>query len=90
MHIYGASQVHGPQSLQGPHWNRAAAPASGTQAAADIVDISAAAEAAMTAAEGGDIRADLVARVRSQIASGSYDTPDKMAIALDSMFDELA
>lgn len=88
MHIYGASQVHGPQSLQGPHWTRSAAPASGTQAA-DTVEFSAAAEAAMSAAEGGDFRADLVSRVKAQIADGSYDTPDKMAMAFDAMLDEL-
>jgi negative regulator of flagellin synthesis FlgM len=30
-----------------------------------------------------------VARVRAQIADGSYDTPDKMAMAFDAMLDEL-
>jgi negative regulator of flagellin synthesis FlgM len=89
MHIYGASQLHGPQSLQGPHWNRSTTPTSGTQPT-DSVDISAAAEAAMSAVEGGDFRADLVARVRAQIADGSYDTPDKMAMAFDAMLDEMA
>lgn len=89
MHIYGASQVHGPQSLQGPHWSRSTSPAGGAQPAADVVDISAAAEAAMSVAEGGDFRADLVSRVRAQIADGSYDTPDKMAMAFDAMLDEL-
>jgi negative regulator of flagellin synthesis FlgM len=88
MHIYGASHLHGPQSLQGPHWNRPATP---TQPApgADQVDISPAAEAAMNAVESGDIRADLVARVRSEIASGAYETPDKIAIAMDRLFDEI-
>jgi negative regulator of flagellin synthesis FlgM len=89
MHIYGASQVHGPQSLQGPHWNRSTAPAKSPQAA-DSVEFSAAAEAALTAIDGGDFRADLVARVRAQIADGSYDSPDKMAMAFDAMLDELA
>lgn len=89
MHIYGATQLHGPQSLQGPHWNRPTAPASNPQAA-DTVEFSAAAEEAMNAIDGGDFRADLVARVRAQIADGSYDTPDKMAMAFDAMLDELA
>jgi anti-sigma28 factor (negative regulator of flagellin synthesis) len=89
MHIYGTSNLHGAQSLQGPHWNRPAAPAQGTQAA-DQVDISAAAEAAMSAAEGDDFRADLVARVRSQIAAGTYETPDKIAVAIESFLDEMA
>ncbi|MBL9161467.1 MAG: flagellar biosynthesis anti-sigma factor FlgM [Planctomycetaceae bacterium] len=89
MQVYGASQLHGPQSLQGPHWNRPTAPASGSQPT-DSVEFSAAAEAAMNAIDGGEFRADLVARVRAQIADGSYDTPDKMAMAFDAMLDELA
>ncbi|MBA4105052.1 MAG: flagellar biosynthesis protein FlgM [Pirellula sp.] len=88
MHVYGASQLHGAQPLQGPHWNRSTTPASGAQPT-DSVEFSAAAEAAMSAAEGGDFRADLVARVRAQIGDGSYDTPDKMAMAFDAMLDEL-
>ena len=88
MHIYGASQLHGPQSLQGPHWNRPAAPTQAAQAA-DQVDISAAAEAAVDAADGGDFRADLVARIRSEIAAGTYETPQKLAIAMDQLVDEM-
>jgi negative regulator of flagellin synthesis FlgM len=88
MQIYGPSHLHGPQPLQGPHWNRGAAPAQSTQAA-DEVNISSAAEAAISASDGGDFRADLVARVRNEIAQGSYDTPDKMAIAIDSLLDEI-
>jgi anti-sigma28 factor (negative regulator of flagellin synthesis) len=89
MQIYRANSLHGAQSLQGPHWNRPAAPAQGTQAT-DQVDISAAAEAAMSAAEGGDFRADLVARIRSEIAAGTYETPDKVAVAVESLLDEMA
>ena len=89
MQIYGATQLHGAQSLQGPHWNRSTTPASSTQAA-DTVEFSAAAEAALSATDGGDFRADLVARVKAQIADGTYDTADKMAMAFDSMLDEMA
>jgi hypothetical protein len=89
MHISGASRLHGSQPLQGPHWNRQAAPAPGAQGA-DQVDISAAAEAAMSAVEGDDFRADLVARIRSEIAAETYETPDKVAVAVESLLDELA
>lgn len=34
-------------------------------------------------------RADLVARVRREIAEGIYDTPEKMEIALDRLLDRL-
>ena len=91
MQIYGAGHVHGPQGLQGPHWNRPTAPAAPGSApqAADQVDISAAAEAAIRASESSDVRSDLVARVRSEIAAGTYETPAKLAAALDGLLDEM-
>jgi negative regulator of flagellin synthesis FlgM len=88
MHIHGTNNLHGPQALQGPHWNRPAAPARGAQPA-DQVDISPAAEAAMHAANGEDFRADLVARIRSEIAAGTYETPGKLAVAVEQLFDEI-
>lgn len=88
MQIYGSSNLHGPQKLQGPHWNRPTSPASNAQGA-DQVDISAAAEAAMSAGEVGGIRADLVARVRGEIAAGTYETPAKTAAAIERLFDEI-
>jgi negative regulator of flagellin synthesis FlgM len=90
MQIYGPSHVHGPHPLQGPHFNRPAAPAGEAKAptTVDHVDISPAAEAAVQANEGG-LRADLVARVRSEIAAGTYETPDKIASAVDRLLNEL-
>jgi anti-sigma28 factor (negative regulator of flagellin synthesis) len=35
------------------------------------------------------VRFDLVNRVKSEIAAGTYDTPDKMDIAIDRMVDRL-
>jgi hypothetical protein len=35
------------------------------------------------------IRADLVARVRRQIAAGTYDTPERWQAALDKLADRL-
>ena len=37
-----------------------------------------------------DIRADLVERVRGEIAEGKYETPERMDAALDQMIDESA
>ena len=34
---------------------------------------------------GGEIRHDLVARVRRQIAAGTYDTPEKMEAAMERL-----
>lgn len=93
MQIYGPSHVHGPHGVNGPHFNRPnGAQPSKTAAGspADQVDISPAAEAAAQAAESGDIRADLVARVRGEIASGTYETAEKLDTALDRLLDEIS
>jgi anti-sigma28 factor (negative regulator of flagellin synthesis) len=38
----------------------------------------------------GDVRQDLVARVRQEILAGTYDTPEKLQTALDRLADRLA
>jgi negative regulator of flagellin synthesis FlgM len=91
MHIHGTSQVHGAQGINAPHFanrtqNTQAAP---TSQAADRVEISAAAEAAMKASETGGIRHELVNLIRSQIAAGTYDTPDKMDVAMERLLDQM-
>ncbi|HMO86487.1 MAG TPA: flagellar biosynthesis anti-sigma factor FlgM [Lacipirellulaceae bacterium] len=92
MNVTGAYRLHGPHSLQGPHAPRSTQPASPNLSlrGADQVDISAAADAAAQAADGGDFRSDLVARVRQQIADGTYETPIKLDVAIDRFLDEQA
>ena len=36
-----------------------------------------------------DIRTDLVRRIRREIASGDYDTPEKMELALRRLLEEI-
>jgi negative regulator of flagellin synthesis FlgM len=55
----------------------------------DRVEISQAAEAAVKASETGGVRQELVNSIRSQIAAGTYDTPDKMNAAMERMFDQM-
>jgi anti-sigma28 factor (negative regulator of flagellin synthesis) len=89
----GPSQVHGPHGVNAPHApfrNQGAKPETKTQATSDRVTISPAAEAAIQAAEAGDVRQDLVNRIRTEIAAGTYETPSKLEAALDRMLDELA
>lgn len=91
MNIQGTSSIHGIHGVQGPHSNHRATGTTPSQSAtgpSDQLDISPAAEAAAQAAEGG-IRADLVARVRNEIAAGTYETPDKLDAALDGLLNEL-
>jgi len=92
MNIQGPSSIHGVQGVQGPHSTVRAHGTKSSQSTAgssDQLEISPAAEAAAKAAESGDIRADLVARVRSEIAAGTYETAEKLDSALDGLFNEL-
>lgn len=92
MQINGSSHVHGPHALQGPYSARsnAARPQFSVGATGDQLDISAAAEAAIQATESGDVRTDLVARIKNEIASGTYETADKLDAALERLLDDLA
>lgn len=85
--------VHGPQSLSGPNSPRIARGAQQPATpAADELDISpAAAQAADAASEVNTdgVRTDLVARIRSQIADGTYETTEKLDTAVDRLLDEI-
>jgi len=63
-----------------PAENNAAAPV-------DQLDISA--EAQMLS-QTGDIRSERVADLRAQIATGQYETPEKIDAAVERMLDEFA
>lgn len=92
MHIYGPSQIHGAQSVAGPHSTRAAqAPAAPEPAAIDDrLDISEAGQIAARLADVPDIRADRVAELRSAILNGTYETEQKLSTAIDRLLDEIA
>ena len=47
------------------------------------------AESMLNEVDTSEIRADLVARVRREIAAGTYDTPEKLALALDRLLSHL-
>ena len=90
MQIYGPAQVHGPQSLNPPHTVRsapAAAPAS--QSFVDELHLSDAADMAARVHDLPEIRQDRVAALRQAIASGAYETDEKLNVALDRLLDEI-
>jgi negative regulator of flagellin synthesis FlgM len=60
--------------------------ATANQAPVDQLDLST--EAQMLA--GGEIRADRVAQVKAEIASGVYETDAKLDAAIDRLLDEIA
>lgn len=91
MQIYGPTQLHGAQSISAPHATR---PAANTQAAAssgisDQLDISSAGQLIDQMSQIPDIRQDRVSQLRSAIASGQYETDDKLSTALDRLLDEI-
>jgi negative regulator of flagellin synthesis FlgM len=90
MQIHGTTHVHGPHGINAPHAPFRGQPAGETVAlSADRVDISPAAQAAVDATERDAIRAGLVSQIRAQIASGTYETPDKLDRAVERLLDEI-
>jgi negative regulator of flagellin synthesis FlgM len=91
MHIHGTTHIHGPHGINAPHApfrGHGTGQASAARGA-DQVNISPAAEAAVRAAESGEVRHELVSQIRDQIAAGTYETPEKLDIALERLLDEI-
>ena len=84
MHIYGPSQLHGPQSIAAPPGARPAQSMTRPEAPqiADQVDIS-------DAARSLEQRQDRVEAVRQQIAEGTYETPARLNAAIERLLDEI-
>lgn len=93
MQIHGLGQVHGPQPISAPHTQHPAAqvdsPRSGNLHI-DQLDISPEADLVSRVRELPDIRADRVADIRQQIAAGTYETDEKLDVALSRLLDEIA
>ena len=91
MEIYGAGGAQGPQ----PIYPRLAAftveagQTVQTQAPRDRVEISPIGRMLDGVARLPEIRHEKVEEIRRQIASGVYETPEKLELALDRMMDEL-
>ena len=55
----------------------------------DQLEISHEADLVSRARESSDIRADRVAEIRAAIADGTYETPEKLDIAVGRLLDEI-
>tara|TARA_B100000676_G_C17557510_1_gene570516 strand:+ start:127 stop:417 length:291 start_codon:yes stop_codon:yes gene_type:complete len=91
--VNGAQSVQGPQQVDATRATNAAEQAAPT----DQVEISAQAEMASQAAEMVDkihqlpeIRADRVEEIKAAIEAGTYETLDKLDVAVDRLLDEIA
>ncbi len=97
MKVYGPAQLHAAQSISAPHTTRSTRSTTsiGNVNTQDEVNISDAAQqvdqtqASQAASSSSGIRSDRVSSIRSQIASGTYETPDKLDAAVSRLLDAI-
>ena len=92
MNIYGSQFVQNAHSVSGPQTASKPRPAAAPESVAsskvqDEVSLSNAARqlADSSPQQNGEIRFDLVNRIRGEIAAGTYETPEKLDAALEKM-----
>jgi len=87
----GPAHLHGPQSLGAPHSPQASKPGGRPDSAPirDEVDISDVARLVEQARHAPEIRSDLVETIRAKIAQQTYETPEKLGIAVERLLDEI-
>jgi negative regulator of flagellin synthesis FlgM len=91
MQVYGPAHLHGPQSISAPHTSPASRPQSGprSEPIQDEVQISSQGEILSRLSDIPEIRQDKVAALRAAIADGTYETDEKLGVALDRLLDEI-
>jgi negative regulator of flagellin synthesis FlgM len=91
MYVYGTTHIHAAHPANAPHRLQAtqnAGPANSY--GVDQLDISPEADFVAQVRDLPEIREDRVAAIRAQIASGTYETADKLDAALSRLLDEIA
>ena len=91
MHVYGPAHLHGAQPIGSPHAARIDRPAS-TPSSGPIQDEVQISDAARLLDKVNDlpaIRQDRVNQIRQQIAAGTYETPEKIEIAMERLLGEI-
>ncbi len=91
MHIYGPAHLHGSQPVGPPHSSRASQPAGRPDATpiTDEVEISDAARLVDQVRQVPEIRQQRVDAIRAKIAEGTYETQDKLDVAVERLLDEI-
>ncbi len=87
MQIRRTTTVQNTNAINLKTQNKTATVSTGNAIPVDQLDISAEAQAIQSGAE---IRSERVAEVRNQIATGRYETAEKIEVAVERMLDELA
>ena len=89
MQIRSTSNIQTSSAVNLQKQNSTSATQNAKSVPVDSLEISAEAQMLSTSSA-TDIRADRVADLRAQIASGEYETPEKLEAAVSRMFDEFA
>ncbi len=87
MQISGLGPIHGPHSLNPAHIQQTTPV---IKSPSDEVQISPLARMLERVDALPEIRHERVAALRAAIASGSYDTPERMSLAVGRLLDEMA
>ncbi|HOF18898.1 MAG TPA: flagellar biosynthesis anti-sigma factor FlgM [Phycisphaerae bacterium] len=89
MNIHGINPAEAAKGIEPVSAANAAKPATQAAGVSDTVEISAAARLAARIEEIPPVRAELVERVKAEIAAGTYETPERIEIAVDRLMEEL-
>ena len=89
VNVSGIQGPKGPQAIEATGAVSRKSPIRRPHQVTDTVEISTAAKLAMKVREIPDVRAELVARVKEQIAVGTYETPERIEAAADRLLTEL-
>ncbi len=91
MQIYGPAHLHGAQSVNAPHTPRVSQTAADNSGSPiqDELQISSEGKLVDKARELPEIRQDRVNQIRAQIAQGTYETDDKLNVAVGRLLDEI-
>lgn len=91
MQVYGPVHLHSAQAINAPHTSRVSQ-SSMTEGRAPIQDelqLSSEAQLLSRIQDVPEMRMDRVAEIRRQIAAGTYETEEKLNVAVGRLFDEL-
>lgn len=91
MHIYGPANLHGAQPIGPPHSARLTQRqgVSESMPIQDELQISDAAQLIDKVRDLPDVRQDRINEIRTQIARGTYETSEKLDIAVGRLLDEI-
>jgi negative regulator of flagellin synthesis FlgM len=87
--IHGVHPLGAPNGVDPVQPIQTGAALSGPTGISDIVELSAAAQLVAKVQQLPEIRTELVERVKTEIAAGTYETPERLDIAVSRLMDEL-